>query len=80
MASSTDERPEKPSLKQKLENIFSGPSQLIETKGSRNNVDEGNSHDPETAAVSPDAQAGVQRIQAATTVWTKTHLIGAHVW
>lgn len=31
------------------------------------------------ATLSDNAQAGVKRIQAAATVWTKWHLVGAYV-
>jgi hypothetical protein len=31
-----------------------------------------------TASVSSDAQAGVQNIEAATSVWTKWHLVAAY--
>lgn len=33
----------------------------------------------EVEAISSDAQAGVKAIEAAATVWTKYHLIGAYV-
>jgi hypothetical protein len=35
--------------------------------------------DSDSETISPDAQAGVQKIEAITSVWSKSHLIAAYV-
>jgi hypothetical protein len=55
---------EHPAAKKHNEIIFASPEDTI--------------HDVEKEDIEPDAQAGVQKMQAATSVWIKGHLIAAY--
>lgn len=80
MVSLTDKRPDKLGFKARFESFFDTTSKIVNTSDRRNPVDEESTNQPDEALVSQDAQAGVQRVQATATVWTRSHLIGAHIW
>lgn len=42
-------------------------------------VDRDQNSESDSDAISPDAQPGVQRVEAMTKVWSKAHLITAYV-
>ncbi|KAJ9628433.1 hypothetical protein H2204_009270 [Knufia peltigerae] len=79
MVSLTDKRPDKLGFKARFESFFDTTSKIVNTSDRRNPVDEESTNQPDEALVSQDAQAGVQRVQATATVWTRSHLIGAHI-
>ncbi|KIW10761.1 hypothetical protein PV08_10060 [Exophiala spinifera] len=82
MVSLTGKRPDKPWLKMRFKGLFGAGFRGVDRNDGSNHIDEENVNQPDDALISEDAQAGVQRVQAATTVWTTTHLIGAHfcIW
>lgn len=50
----------------------------VDASNGKNSASREGEHTPDDEPLSKDAQAGVQKMQATTSVWSKTHLITAY--
>jgi hypothetical protein len=78
MGSLSEEVAEQPGLKGFVNSLFRHTSTNDRDNTAAEEAPQDN--DGEEELVDKDAQAGVQRVQAAAQIWTKWQMIGAYVW
>lgn len=78
MSTLLEKTSETPGEAGKTERQFRTASNNVDSNDGRDFVGGERNYEPDEETLSKDAQAGVQKMQAATTVWSKWHLITAY--